>query len=61
MVLTGACSLLRGIFGDSYAAVVATTVGFAVAQPFILNAPGLVAGKWFPENERATANSVGML
>ncbi len=61
VVLTGACSLLRGIFGDSYAAVVATTVGFAVAQPFILNAPGLVAGKWFPENERATANSVGML
>lgn len=61
VVLTGICSLLRGIFGDSYAAVVATTVGFAVAQPFILNAPGLVAGKWFPENERATANSVGML
>lgn len=59
--LMGICGLLRGIFGQSYVALVITTVGFAVAQPFILNAPGLVAGKWFPENERATANSLGML
>lgn len=59
--LMGICGLLRGIFGQSYIALVITTVGFAVAQPFILNAPGLVAGKWFPENERATANSMGML
>lgn len=36
-------------------------IGEAVAQPFLLNSPGLVAGKWFPENERATANSVGLL
>lgn len=61
VVLTGICALVRGIWGASFPAVVAATVGFAVAQPFILNAPGLVAGKWFPENERATANSVGML
>ncbi|MEE3362005.1 MAG: MFS transporter, partial [Anaerovoracaceae bacterium] len=40
---------------------IATTIGFSFAQPFILNSPGLVAGKWFPENERATANSVGLL
>lgn len=61
VVLTGICALIRGIWGQSYAAVVAATVGFAIAQPFILNSPGLVAGKWFPENERATANSVGLL
>lgn len=61
VVLTGLCALARGVWGASFPAVVAATVGFAVAQPFILNAPGLVAGKWFPENERATANSVGML
>lgn len=61
VVLTGLCGLLRGLFGNSYTVVVIATVGFAIAQPFILNAPGLVAGRWFPENERATANSMGML
>lgn len=61
VVLTGACALLRGFLGESYAMVVVATVGFAIAQPFILNSPGLVAGKWFPENERATANSVPLL
>jgi len=60
-VLMGVCGVLRGVFGASYAAVVVMTVGFSVAQPFILNAPGLVAGKWFPENERATANGAGLL
>ena len=61
IVLMGICAIFRGLFGDSYTMVVIATVGFAVAQPFILNAPGLVAGKWFPEKERATANSVGLL
>lgn len=61
VVLTGLCALLRGVFGDSYTMVLVVTVGFAVAQPFLLNSPGLVAGKWFPERERATANSVGLL
>lgn len=61
VVLTGLCALIRGLWGGSYAVVVLATVGFAVAQPFILNSPGLVAGKWFPENERATANSVPLL
>jgi MFS family permease len=60
-VLMGICALLRGIFGYSYLAVVLTTVGFSIAQPFLLNSPGLVAGKWFPESERATANSIGLL
>ena len=61
VVLTGICALFRGFFGDSYNMVLITTVGFAIAQPFILNSPGLVAGKWFPEGERATANGVGVL
>lgn len=61
VVLTGVAALVRGIWGGSYTVVVVATVGFAIAQPFILNSPGLVAGKWFPENERATANSVGLL
>lgn len=61
VILTGAAALMRGFFGDSYSGVLAATVGFAIAQPFILNSPGLVAGKWFPEGERATANGVGLL
>lgn len=61
VVLTGLCALLRGFGGESYTVVLVSTVGFAVAQPFLLNSPGLVAGKWFPENERATANSVPLL
>ncbi len=60
-LLTGVCGLARGFLGDNYTLVLVATIGFAIAQPFILNAPGLVAGKWFPENERATANGVGVL
>lgn len=61
VVLTGLCALVRGFWGESYTMVVIASVGFAVAQPFLLNSPGLVAGRWFPENERATANSVPLL
>jgi len=61
VVLMGVSGLFRGLFGESYAMVMVATVGFAIAQPFILNSPGLVAGKWFPESERATANSIGLL
>ncbi|WP_206458233.1 MFS transporter [Anaerovorax sp. IOR16] len=61
VVLMGVSGIFRGFFGDSYAMVMIATVGFAIAQPFILNSPGLVAGKWFPESERATANSIGLL
>ncbi len=61
VVLMGVCALIRGVFGDSYTVLVIVSVGFAIAQPFLLNSPGLVAGKWFPEGERATANGVGLL
>jgi FLVCR family MFS transporter 7 len=59
--LMAAGAVLRGVFGDNYTMVLAATVIFAVAQPFILNAVGLVAGKWFPANERALANGLGLL
>ncbi len=61
VVLMGVCALLRGFGGEHYTVVVVATAGFAIAQPFLLNSPGLVAGKWFPESERATANSVPLL
>jgi FLVCR family MFS transporter 7 len=61
IVLTAVCGLLRGFWGHSYNLVLIVTIGFAIAQPFILNAVGMVAGKWFPESERATANGIGLL
>ena len=61
VVLMGIAALMRGFFGDNYTMLVVCTIGFGVAQPFILNAIGLVPGKWFPEKERALANGVGLL
>jgi Sugar phosphate permease len=61
IVLSGAAAMARGLFGQSYTAVLVCTVLFAIAQPFILNAVGMVAGKWFPANERATANGLAVL
>ncbi|MBN2047803.1 MAG: MFS transporter [Anaerolineaceae bacterium] len=55
----GIFALLRGIWGESLSAVFWTTVGIAIAQPFILNAWTTAAARWFPVEERATA--VGML
>jgi FLVCR family MFS transporter 7 len=60
-LLMGIGALIRGFFGDNYTIVIVCTILFAIAQPFILNAVGLVAGKWFPANERATANGLGLL
>jgi Arabinose efflux permease len=60
-VLMALSAIMRGILGGSFGGLIAATVGFSFAQPFILNSPGLVAGRWFPENERATANSVALL
>ncbi|MDR2610632.1 MAG: MFS transporter, partial [Clostridiales Family XIII bacterium] len=54
-------AVVRGIFGHNYTIVLICTIIFAIAQPFILNAVGLVAGKWFPAKERATANGLGLL
>lgn len=61
VVLMAIAALIRGLWGDNYTILVICTVGFGIAQPFILNAVGLVPGKWFPEKERALANGVGLL
>jgi MFS family permease len=60
-LLMGVAALFRGVLGDNYTALLVTTILFSVAQPFILNSVGLVAGKWFPAKERATANGIGLL
>ena len=47
--------IMRGLVGDNYALVLISTIGIAVAQPFLLNAWTKVPALWFGHNERATA------
>jgi MFS family permease len=47
--------LLRGLAGNNYALVLGSTIGIAVAQPFLLNAWTKVPANWFAIEERATA------
>ena len=54
-VLMGVFGLLRGFAGSSYILVLWSTIGIAIAQPFLLNAWTTVAAKWFPVESRATA------
>ncbi len=59
--LTGFFGLLRGVAGAHYGWVLASQIGIAVGQPFILNAITTVAARWFPANERATASGLSSL
>lgn len=52
---------LRGFVGHSYLGLVLCTVGCASTQPFIINAFGVLAAKWFPPKERGVANGWGMV
>ncbi len=57
--LMGVFGLLRGFAGADYGLVLWSTIGIAIAQPFLLNAWTTVPAKWFPAEGRATA--VGMV
>lgn len=54
-VMMGVFGLLRGFAGSDYTLVLWSTIGIAVAQPFLLNAWTTVPAKWFPIESRATA------
>jgi MFS family permease len=54
-VLMGVFGLLRGLAGADYGLVLGSTIGIAIAQPFLLNAWTTVPAKWFSPDERATA------
>lgn len=54
-VLMGVFGLLRGFAGANYSLVLASTIGIAAAQPFLLNAWTKVPANWFGPEERATA------
>jgi MFS family permease len=54
-VLMGVFGVLRGLSGANYSLVLWSTIGLAVAQPFLLNAWTKVPAQWFGVGERATA------
>ncbi len=54
-VLMGVFGLLRGLAGANYSLALVSTIGVAVAQPFLLNAWTKVPAQWFSIDERATA------
>jgi MFS family permease len=54
-VLMAAFGVMRGLVGDNYTWVLASTIGIAIAQPFLLNAWTKVPALWFGKKERATA------
>jgi MFS family permease len=60
-VLTAVFGMVKGIYANSYNAILIASFGLAVAQPFILNAMTKVAAEWFPLEERATAAGLGAL
>jgi len=54
-VLMGIMGVARGLAGANYTLVLWSTIGIAVAQPFLLNAWTKVPAQWFAVEERATA------
>jgi len=54
-VLMGVFGIVRGLAGSNYQLVLWSTLGIAIAQPFLLNAWTTVPAKWFAIEERATA------
>jgi MFS family permease len=54
-ILMGLFGIIRGLAGDNYTLVLLSTLGIAIAQPFLLNAWTTVPAKWFSIEGRATA------
>jgi len=54
-VLMGVFGIGRGLAGANYTLALWSTVGIAIAQPFLLNAWTTVPAKWFSTEGRATA------
>ena len=52
--LMGVFALLRGFAGTNFNLVLWSTIGIAIAQPFLLNAWTTIPAKWFPVEARAT-------
>ncbi len=53
-ILMAVFGVMRGLVGDNYGLVLASTIGIAIAQPFMLNSWTKVPALWFGHKERAT-------
>lgn len=54
-IIMAVFGIMRGLVGDNYTLVLVSTIGIAIAQPFLLNAWTKVPALWFGHKERATA------
>jgi MFS family permease len=59
VVMMAVFGIARGLAGTNYTLVLLSTIGLAVAQPFLLDAWTKVPANWFAQGERATA--VGLI
>jgi MFS family permease len=55
VVLMAVFGVARGLAGANYTLVLLSTIGIAIAQPFLLDAWTKVPAIWFAQGERATA------
>ncbi|HWQ46616.1 MAG TPA: MFS transporter [Longilinea sp.] len=55
VILMAIFAILRGLAGSDYTLVLLSTIGLAVAQPFLMNAWTKMPALWFGIKERATA------
>jgi len=53
-ILMAVFGVMRGLVGDNYGFVLASTIGIAIAQPFMLNSWTKMPALWFGHKERAT-------
>ena len=58
-ILMGIFGVVRGLAGTNYSLALGSTIGIAIAQPFLLNAWTTIPAKWFAFEERAT--TVGLI
>jgi MFS family permease len=54
-IIMGVFGVVRGLAGADYTLVLISTIGLAIAQPFLLNAWTKVPAQWFSIEQRATA------
>jgi len=55
VIIMSIFGVLRGLVGANYSMVLISTIGIAIAQPFLLNAWTKIPALWFGIQERATA------
>ena len=55
VIMMSGFGIFRGLAGTNFILVLGSTIGIAIAQPFLLNAWTKVPANWFAIEERATA------